>query len=112
MTNNIRIIKGYLVEPLDVAEFPIDGKADAIIIHLEPGEIPETPIMHRIEPIDDNVMNIRKEPVIGNNVIGKLVEATEAIQELESGSNVWVKIGYQQWVARIYNGKVYCAYID
>jgi len=103
------IIRGQVTGDLAFEEHFLDGEAEALILHLDHAE--QQPGYQKIRPIGD-VMNIRSEPRIANNIIGKLDQETEAIEEhYIDTANVWVRIGFRQYVALIYGGTIYCRYV-
>ena len=106
---NVVIIRGQVSGDLVVEQHELDGEAEALILHLDRA----APVagFRKLRPVD-KVMNIRSGPGIVNSITGKLTEATEAIEEkVIDQDNIWVRIGFRQYVARIYKGTVYCVYV-
>ena len=102
------IIRGQVTGDLVVEQHDLDGEAEALILHLDRA----APVagFRKVSPVD-GVMNIRSGPGTLNSITGKLTGATEAIEEkILDQDNIWVRIGFRQYVARIYKGTVYCVY--
>jgi hypothetical protein len=109
------VIRGQVTSDLGIEKYIVNGGLEALVVHLDHAPEPVDPPagLRKIRPIDRNVMNIRGEPKIGDNIIGKLDRETEAIEELIiAAGEVWVRIGFHQYVAMVYGGKLYCEYVD
>ena len=111
---NIVIVRGHIAGPLDCEAFPIIGEVDAIVVQLErdPEYQPPPAKVSKVRALLS--YNVRKGPSTRYMAFDTFIKGhvTEALEEAEDGDNTWVRIGYNQWVARIYNGQTYCEYVD
>ena len=75
---------------------------------------PETPELPRVHVLPDVSLRIRRSPgVASNNVVGHVTEqdgSLSVMQIIENGSDVWLKIGHNQYIADTYQGTVYVAW--
>jgi hypothetical protein len=111
MTNGkVIIIRGQVAGNLVIEEHDLDGEAEALIMHLD--QSAPAAGFRKIQPLRDNRMNIRSKPTIADNIVGSLHGSTEVIEEIKLDEfNIWVRIGFNQYVALIYRGAVYCEYV-
>lgn len=59
-------------------------------------------------------LNYRSEPRVSATRLGKLPVRSEVYaldEQQDADGNIWVRIGYNQWCARVYNGNVYAVYL-
>jgi hypothetical protein len=109
----INVIKGVTARALEYQGFEVDGDLDVIIIDMRKGEADE-PTKHEFVRALLSY-NIRKTPNLISSPIGTFYDGTVA-EALDAHQNpngdIWIRIGYNQWVAYEFNGRRFCEYVE
>jgi uncharacterized protein YraI len=94
----------------DIEEVEYSSPAEALIVHVKAGDAEPASVIHKARAITG--LNIRQGPGINYADIGDLPKDTtvEVLEEQRPGNDVWVRIGYRQWCAMLYQGKTYMEY--
>jgi GH25 family lysozyme M1 (1,4-beta-N-acetylmuramidase) len=92
----------------------------ASILPIEPPEPPPPP-----PPPDNgdnymkvqsavNYLRVRQGPGISYSIKDYMMlgDETEALEEFADGRNLWIRIGFKQWSAMLYNGNTYLIYVE
>lgn len=79
-------------------------------------DLPPTPyktVELRLAGNFDTNMNIRSEPRIADNKVGLLPSGSvvPVLNEVVVGDDIWFKIGWEQYVASVYQGRTYMEYV-
>jgi uncharacterized protein YgiM (DUF1202 family) len=76
---------------------------------VEPAQFPGLPKAHVLVA----TLNIRSGPSVDDRIVGTLImdEKVEVLRKVLQGNNIWLQIGYQQYIAQKFDGNVLAQWI-
>ena len=78
-------------------------------IGVEPAQFPGLPKAHVLVA----TLNIRSGPSVEERIVGTLIldEKVEVFRKVPQGNNIWLQIGYQQYIAQKFDGNILARWI-
>jgi uncharacterized protein YgiM (DUF1202 family) len=58
-------------------------------------------------------LNVRSGPSVEERIVGTLIldEKVEVLRKVPQGNNIWLQIGYQQYIAQKFDGNILARWI-
>ena len=106
-------------QPIDPAPFLVKTVAnlvgeeipgeEPVDLGSEPAQFPGLPKAHILVA----TLNIRSEPNIESRIAGTLImdDKVEVLRKVTQGNDIWLQIGYQEYIAMRYDGNILAKWI-
>jgi Peptidase family M23/Bacterial SH3 domain len=107
------------VQPIDPAPLLVKTVAElggGSVHPVEPNDVGVEPAVFPVLPrarIVVGTLNIRSGPGVENRIAGTLVmdDKVDVLRKIPKENNIWLQIGYQQYVAMQYEGSILARWI-